>query len=129
MLWEDLGDDRGSDGTVGPAVCEAHNKEHGNFYDGSSLVPIRGESGSQAGHNQQGQRLNRESSQKETPSTKSVHSKGIDQHNEQLEDRLNTIDGQGLGAGIPSETLIDEGGVHGQGSNTTALRMTMSVYF
>ena len=40
VLREDLRDDCCCDGTIAPAVCQAHDEEHGNFDDCSGLVSV-----------------------------------------------------------------------------------------
>lgn len=121
MLRENLRYNRSCNGTIGPTVCQAHDEQHCNLHNGSGLVRVRWKGSRETGHDQQRQRLNGEPQQQQTASTELVHGEGIDQDNEQLKNRLDAVDGQRLGARIPTETLINERGIHSQGGNTTAL--------
>jgi hypothetical protein len=78
-----------------------------DFHHRSGLVPVIRVGSSEGGEHEEGERLDGEARDEQLLAPEAVDGESVDEHDEELQDGLDAVDGEGLAALVPAERLVD----------------------
>jgi len=124
MLWENVWHHDGSNRPIRPEISQSKNKKHSHLHYRNGLIIVVGERRCQARQDQNCDSLDPEAAKQKRSTSKAIHGQGVHQHDEQLHHRLDAVDDQCPRARIPSETLVYQCSIYGDGGDSSTLLRT-----